>query len=213
MYTANNDCAITEVGSADKNILDIGCGTGSTAMEIRQRFPDVRITGINIQVDELNIARPFLDVAIQGDLNQPEALKLDDKYDLIICSHVLEHLIDPKSLLSRLESSLADDGRILVIVPNFGIWHARVQILFGNFEYRDSGLMDRTHLRFFTYHNLISELVPSNLLVKSRLASGHFPLPILRRFLPKPLSATIDSAAVKWLPNLFSSEIGLTLKR
>lgn len=213
MYTAKNDRAIAEVKNADRYILDIGCGTGKTAQEIKSSFPSVFISGVNFAKNELMAANCSLDEAIEADLNQFDPTLLRHKYDLIICSHILEHLIDPKLLLEKLANSLSDCGRIIVLVPNFGVWRARVKVLAGNFEYEDSGLFDRTHLRFFTHFNLNDELVPSNLVVSEQIRHAHFPLPGLRNRLPSSLVNFIDRSVTKLWPNLFCNEIGLILEK
>lgn len=211
MYTAINPTALDSVRPNDASILDVGCGTGGTASVIKARAPSTRIVGLNNSSKELDIASEHLDYGVQIDLNFPENLVLSEKFDLIICSHVLEHLINPSNLLRTLERYLNDDGRLVLLVPNFGIWSARLRVMAGRFRYEDHGLYDRTHLRFFTYDNLIKEVVPENFKVMTRIQNGHFPLPGLRRVLPSKFIKLLDRLAIKVSPNLFSSEIGLTL--
>ena len=70
--------------------------------------------------------------------------------DLILCLDVLEHLVDPWSVVKQLSALLAPNGRLVVSVPNIRNWKFVVKLLFrGDFSYRDAGLLDRTHLRFF----------------------------------------------------------------
>lgn len=211
MYTAKNNFIIKAVCSSDHTLLDVGCGTGANAAAIKSKFPKIKVVGINHNEEELDIAKNHLDIALSADLNDPKSIYLNDKFDLIACSHVLEHLIDPKQLLELLAKSLNDDGRILVVVPNFGIWSARFKVLFGGFSYEESGLFDRTHLRFFTYFNLVEEVVPPNLKISARFQGGHFPLPVLRTLLPVSVIKIIDSFALTYFPNLFSSELCLEL--
>lgn len=213
MYTAKNSYVINAVTESDQMILDVGCGTGGSASEIKNRFPDSHITGLNNDASELELAAEYITQGHQVDLNNLPVELLNNEYDLIICSHVLEHLINPKKLLSVLKNHLKENGRIIVLVPNFGIWNARLKVLCGGFAYEESGLYDRTHLRFYTYHSLVDELLADGLLVKEKLAHGHFPLPLIRELLPITLIAKLNRWALRFLPNLFAHEIGLVLSK
>ena len=213
MYSAKNNKAIAAVSSDDSSILDVGCGTGATAGEIRNLFPKVTIVGVSNSEEELTLAKKHLDLAFKIDLNHFQADALKQNFDLIICSHVLEHLITPKDLLEQLSSRLTSRGRILILVPNFGHWTARWMALRGRFEYQDHGLMDRTHLRFFTWNSIKKELVPDNLVVLEHIKGGHLPLPGLRKLLPKKFVLYLDERALALCPNLFSTEIGLVLTK
>lgn len=213
MYTAKNNYVINAVTQSDREILDVGCGTGGSAYEIKRRFPDCQITGLSHNADELNLAAEYIEEGLLVDLNNFPSELLSKQYDLIICSHVLEHLIDPKNILSVLKNHLKASGRIIVLVPNFGAWNARLRVLRGDFAYEDSGLFDRTHLRFYTYYTLVDELLVDGLLVKEKLFHGHFPIPIIRNLLPGSLIERLNAVALRVFPNLFSNEIGLIFSK
>ena len=80
------------------------------------------------------------------------------KYDYIIMGDVLEHLIHPEDLLLKIKDWLSPNGMILTSIPNILHFSAILPILMGNFDYADSGILDRTHLRFFTKYNSINLL-------------------------------------------------------
>ena len=73
------------------------------------------------------------------------------RYDCIVFSHVLEHLRAPEQLVRESVGVLTDDGVVLIAVPNVLIWRQRIDFMRGRFEYTDTGVLDRTHLRFYTF--------------------------------------------------------------
>lgn len=87
------------------------------------------------------------DQALQQKING----QYNDQYDVVICADVLEHLIDPEKVLLYLKTKIKKTGRIIISLPNIAFWDARVNLLKGRFDYQESGLMDKTHLRFYTY--------------------------------------------------------------
>jgi SAM-dependent methyltransferase len=73
------------------------------------------------------------------------------RFEWLMAADILEHMPDPKNALCFYRGFLKPDGRLIVSLPNVAIWDNRLRLLFGHFDYRDSGVMDRTHLRFFTF--------------------------------------------------------------
>ena len=73
------------------------------------------------------------------------------RYDFIVCADVLEHLHDPRGALLKLRGRLTPEGRLICSIPNIAFYTVRLKVLLGEFEYTDGGIMDRTHLRFFTH--------------------------------------------------------------
>jgi SAM-dependent methyltransferase len=104
--------------------------------------------------------------------------KLSDPFDAIVCADVLEHLSDPLSTLTALRQSLARDGRIVVSVPNVAHLWVRLSLLLGRFDYGDRGILDRTHLRFFTYRTFLALVARAGLAVE-RLQVTPVPLPLV----------------------------------
>jgi 2-polyprenyl-3-methyl-5-hydroxy-6-metoxy-1,4-benzoquinol methylase len=84
------------------------------------------------------------------DLDDQKLPKFDNKFDLIVLGDVLEHLKRPDIILKNLKELLASHGRIIISVPNIAQIKIRLKLLLGNFDYQDYGIMDRTHLKFFT---------------------------------------------------------------
>ena len=132
------------------------------------------------------------------------------KFDAVIFSHVLEHLKNPVDVISKVIRNLQEGAQVLIAVPNIMEYKNRFKLLRGYFEYQDSGIMDRTHLRYFTWYTADRYLVSpiKELEVVTKVADGAAPLWILRRWvLSIGLSRRIDVACVNLLPNLFGGQI------
>jgi 2-polyprenyl-3-methyl-5-hydroxy-6-metoxy-1,4-benzoquinol methylase len=147
---------IRMVGNAQR-VLELGPASGYMS-EILARH-GCEVVGIELDPDMAAQARQFCERVIVGDLDE---LDLDaelhgDTFDVIVAADVLEHLKDPLAVLRRLRAFLRPGGHFVVSLPNIAHASVRIALLQGRFDYRDLGLLDRTHLRFFT-HASISQL-------------------------------------------------------
>ncbi len=95
------------------------------------------------------MARNRLDVAEKVDITS-DKLRIPKDFDVIVLADVLEHLVDPLLVLIRLRDHLKTGGEIIVSLPNVSCYNMRLGLLLGQFNYRDYGVLDSTHLRFFT---------------------------------------------------------------
>lgn len=145
---------------SDSKVLEVGCHTGYFSYWLKQK--GCSVIGVDIYEPCGIKASLHLDCFIAGNIEDKETLKKihnQGRYDVILLMHVLEHLIEPERVLSELKEFLVSDGSIIICLPNISNWNSRINILRGNFEYTESGLMDKTHLRFFNYytsHKLIN---------------------------------------------------------
>jgi 2-polyprenyl-3-methyl-5-hydroxy-6-metoxy-1,4-benzoquinol methylase len=150
-YAALNDHVLNAViRTGGKKFLDVGCASGVLGAAIKERVPGASVDGIELSASAAANAVEVLDNVYQLDLNR-QSLELDDRYDGVICGDVLEHLIDPWAVLRRLVGLLKEGGVLVTSIPN--IRHYKVLrdlVMKGRFEYRESGILDVTHLRFFT---------------------------------------------------------------
>ena len=191
-------------------ILDIGCGSGGNASLIRGRCSSSEIVGVTYSAKEAEMAKRHMTHVwifdLEGDI--PTGLS-DQRFDVLICSHVLEHLRDPALTLARLVEMLRAGGQVLIAVPNVLSWRMRLQFLFGKFEYQSGGVLDDTHLRFFTYNTSDGLLSQSpNLWIEHKIATGSVPLWLLRRhFLSEKWCRHIDRYGCRKWPNLFGNQI------
>jgi methionine biosynthesis protein MetW len=129
-------------------ILDIGCGTGSLSEMIRdQRRADI----VAIEPNPERAAR-----AAETGITVINGIYTDDipaqygKFDIVLFGDVLEHLVNPADVLEQVKPALNDSGRVLASIPNVAHWSIRVLLLAGIFDYKPTGIMDATHLRWFT---------------------------------------------------------------
>jgi SAM-dependent methyltransferase len=132
-------------------VLELGPATGYMA----QAFSEQRgctVVGIEYDPDMAARGAAFCERMIVGDLDllDVEAELGEDRFDAIVSADVIEHLKDPLGALRRLLPFLKPDGRVVISIPNIAHSSVRLALLQGRFEYRDWGLLDSTHLRFFT---------------------------------------------------------------
>lgn len=204
-----NANVVALVDSAAQSVLDVGCGCGQTAARLRARDPHKRIDGITASVEEAEVARAHLDECWVADIEDaiPDAL-VGRQYDVLVLAHILEHLRDPERTLARLTRLLKPSGSCIIAVPNVMTYKQRWQFALGRFEYQDGGVMDETHLRFYSYDTAPRLLNESpDLILARRSVVGAAPLWRARRVLPGTLSARIDAIACRHWPNLFGGEV------
>jgi 2-polyprenyl-3-methyl-5-hydroxy-6-metoxy-1,4-benzoquinol methylase len=135
-----------------ERLLDLGCGEGATTAFIRSLRPVTWAGGIEIVPDAGRTAETVCDRVWVGNIEAltPEVEIEPASLDLILCLDVLEHLADPWTVVRRLSPLLRSGGRLIVSVPNIRHWKFIWRLLTrADFHYKDAGLLDRTHLRFF----------------------------------------------------------------
>ncbi len=155
--------------TAPCNILEIGAGDGSTLVALKSSGRARYAVGVELaRLSGGGQSRPEIDRFIFADIER-QSLDLEpESFDVIICGDVLEHLRDPWATVSYLSGFLRPDGVILISLPNIRYWRALGRIVLGDFRYAPSGVLDRTHLRFFCKRNMI-DLVRSAALRVSRI--------------------------------------------
>jgi SAM-dependent methyltransferase len=136
-------------------VLDVGCGAGSLGAAYRRFNPRARLLGIDMDPAAAEIAARRLDeVAVVDVEHDPLPFELDRPIDCIIYGDVLEHLRDPWSLLRHHIAALSDEGTILICVPNLEHWSFADRLLRGTWDYEPTGLLDDTHLRWFSLETM-----------------------------------------------------------
>ncbi len=130
-------------------VLDVGCSRGRFGTTLRTARPDVRMFGIEPDPDAAAEAAAHYEQVTCGYF--PDDLPVGGTYDCIVFNDVLEHVVDPWSMLDRAKERLAPGGRIVASIPNVRHYIVvRNLALRGRWDYADWGVLDRTHLRFFT---------------------------------------------------------------
>jgi O-antigen biosynthesis protein len=141
------------IGQA-KKVVDFGCATGYFASLLQKK--DCLVTGIEINPDAAKIAEKYCEKVIVADLDFvsiPEILP-NEKFDVAIFGDILEHLRNPWQVLAQTKSILKEYGFVVASIPNITHGAIRLALLEGKFEYKKLGILDDTHLRFFTRETL-----------------------------------------------------------
>jgi len=136
-----------------RRVVDVGCGGGATGAEIKRRFPSTEVIGVELNAGAAAWASKRIDRVINDNVETLEwaAHGLEpDSIDTVLFPDVLEHLRDPWNTLVRIKPFLAPDARVFASIPNVRNLWLLMQLVRGNFTYEHEGLLDVTHIRFFT---------------------------------------------------------------
>jgi 2-polyprenyl-3-methyl-5-hydroxy-6-metoxy-1,4-benzoquinol methylase len=168
-------------------VLDIGCHSGIMGEALHEK-KTAKVIGIDMDTGALEVARARLQAALMIDVEEEGwAQKLLHEgyhnFDIILFGDVLEHTRQPERILLQAKDLLKPDGQIIVSVPNVAHWRVRFGLFFGRFEYSDSGILDRTHLRFFTQRSAQSLLTNAGYkMIRSDVAGYSLPHRLIRMF-------------------------------
>ncbi len=137
----------------NKKILDVGCASGYLAEQFKKN--GCYVVGVELDKEIATIAKHYCDDILVADAEQiPRLIRNSGVYDVIVFADVLEHLRRPDLVLLEFKRLLSAHGYIVASVPNIANWRIRLKLLLGSFNYQDGGILDRTHLRFFTLKTL-----------------------------------------------------------
>ena len=137
-----------------RSLLDVGCGEGGASFDAKQLFDLEFTAGIELFEDAAEKAREVLDEVLTINIEQTPLPYSDNKFDCILCADVLEHMIDPWASLRSLRRVLSPNGILIASIPNIANLHVVKKIIRDRFEYEENGILDKTHLRFFTLHTI-----------------------------------------------------------
>lgn len=147
-----------------ESVLEIGCGTGTTLAWLKASGRCKSTTGIELVAQQAECAAGVVDRVIQGGIEAIDLTPLTEHFDLILCLDVLEHLNDPWELVERINRLLKPGGRLVASIPNIRHISVLAPLLFqGEWAYRERGILDKTHLRFFTKKSAIQLVTGSGL--------------------------------------------------
>lgn len=183
-------------------MLDCGCGAGDNARLLAQQACSV--TGITISSEEAVVAAQYCKSVLIADLEVGLPQLAGELYDIVIASHVLEHLRHPERILSDIRKVLAPEGLLIVALPNVLNYRDRLNFAVGRFDYTDTGIMDQTHVRFYTYKSGRQLLENNGFHVVYTSASGAFPLWKIRKLLPPSVVEGLNQIACRASPGLFA---------
>jgi SAM-dependent methyltransferase len=191
-------------------ILDCGCGAGDNARILSSR--GWRVTGVTIDSSEQETAREFCEHVYMADLEKGLPPRIGYEFRAVLASHILEHLTKPEQLLCEMRQRLAPGGVVAVALPNIAHYSQRLLRFRGQFHYTDTGPLDRTHLRFYTYRTAIDLLESCGYDVLDARVEGSLPWWKARGLLPAAVINSADQRAVLRWPNLFGRQTLLLAK-
>ena len=140
----------------NKRVLEIGAGPGSIT-KLLKSVGNCRITALEIDSEAIKKLGPYCEKIYQADLNHAEwvsGIKQEGQFEVVVAADVLEHVYEPLSVLTAMKDFLTEDGYIVISLPHIGHSAIHACLLQEDFEYRDWGLLDRTHIRFFGIKNI-----------------------------------------------------------
>ncbi len=138
-----------------KKTLEFGCGTGGFSALVKKEF-NAESWAVEIDEKSAKAASQKLDIVINSDANEAVDRLPDHFFDCIIFFDVLEHLVDPYALLWDIKAKLTNHGIVLASIPNVRYYRTFSDlVIHGNWDYKDHGVLDKTHLRFFTMKSIV----------------------------------------------------------
>lgn len=155
-YTNVNQDLLNLIPIDATSILEIGCGAGALARDYRKRNPSVYYIGVEMVKEAASMAVAYFNHTLCGDITSSKTLEALDEarsgklFDTLIFGDVLEHIYNPWSVLAELRSRMTKNGQCIISIPNVAHWSILLQQLHGRWNYVDKGLLDKTHIRFFT---------------------------------------------------------------
>ncbi|OGP50499.1 MAG: hypothetical protein A2Y79_06295 [Deltaproteobacteria bacterium RBG_13_43_22] len=140
-----------------ESVLEIGCGTGATGAFLKEKNPNLYYVGMEIDGQAARIAKTRLNEVLTIDIEKINADQFNLKknfFDLIIAADVLEHLYDPWRIMDFLRCFIEKNGKVILSFPNTQNINLIANLVQGNWTYEKYGLLDATHIRFFTWNEI-----------------------------------------------------------
>lgn len=156
-------------------VLEIGCACGATLREIKMHNPTARLYGVELNEHAAAIAAPFAEI-LPMNVEKLDPADIAERFDYIIMGDVIEHLLDPWAALANMRELLVPDGGLIASIPNVAHISNLADLLRGRWTYEDMGLLDRTHFRFFTKHEIIQMFTDAQFSI-AEIQSRQLPLP------------------------------------
>jgi O-antigen biosynthesis protein len=153
-YTAERREILPMIPPSATRILDVGCARGYLGRTIKE-MRSAEIVGIEINPDQAQEARLFLDRVYSEDIETFLPPYPNEYFDCLIMADILEHLVDPWRVLNTYVHYLAPSGAAVISVPNVRHYRVIGHLILGSWKYQESGILDSGHLRFFTLDTLL----------------------------------------------------------
>ena len=183
------------------SILELGCSAGRLAEGLRAIGHRV----VGVHGEEVPGVHERMDRFVVADLDHGIPVEVGDGYDVVLCADVIEHTRDPHKLLHDARSRLRAGGILIAAVPNFGHWYPRARVGLGAFDYDQRGILDSTHLRFFTRKSFVRLCRRAGFSVR-RVESVGSPFMLLANGMARSLRTLnrMERALIAIFPKLFA---------
>ncbi|HAJ35402.1 MAG TPA: class I SAM-dependent methyltransferase [Chloroflexi bacterium] len=198
------------ISPSHSKVLDIGCGNGANLHLLAQR--GIHGVGVTLSEAEAQIVLDRGYHAIVWDISQPDLPFPSESFDALIFSHVLEHLPWPEEVLRRYATLLKPGGNAYIALPNVMQFMQRWQFIRGRFRYTETGLMDRTHLRFFDSATARQLAQNAGLHIVRFQGVGMCPMGPLREWAPR-YSRKMDRLVTRLFPGIFAFHLVLIAQK
>jgi O-antigen biosynthesis protein len=162
------------------SVLELGCASGYFSKYLKQK--NVKVCGVEIEKAAADKAEKWCDKVVVADLENPTKIEIHEKFDYVLLMDVIEHLKNREALLLHIPIWLKPNGKLILTTPNIAYISIRLKLFFGNFTYTKWGILDETHVHFFTKKTLINLLKEQGYKIDEIIASADFgQLPLLGR--------------------------------
>lgn len=199
-YYGNLNRALLSTLPQARRVLELGCGMGMLGAAYKAQFPAAHWHGADINAAALQEARNRLNQVTRIDLDQDPPARLGGDYDMVVMGDVLEHLRSPKTLLRSLHELTTPDARLMLCLPNMAHADVLERLLAGDIVYDQAGLLDDTHLRFFSPISAFKLLLDTGWLPEWRGAiphPQHQPAPLLDAMLVAAQHTGVSATAAR----------------
>lgn len=178
-----------------KKVLDVGCWTGEVGRILTER--GCTVTGIELDREAASLAEKVLEKVVVADLDATPLTELVEprSFDVVIFADVLEHLTDPRAALEQARDLLTPGGRVVISIPNVTHGSIRLALLQGRWQTTDTGLLDRTHIKFYSREGLLALFAEAGYAVEELRGTTADPLNVEVAVDPAPL----PDVAVEWV--------------
>jgi len=157
VHEQHNPDLLAIIPAQSKNLVEIGCSSGALAREFKKISPDCHWLGVEIDLKYAEMAKRYCNKITVLDIEMaPDEFWEETKNsDCWIFGDTLEHLKDPWKILRRIRANISKTGSVVACIPNAQHWTLQAKLNIGDFRYEEAGLLDRTHLRWFTRQTII----------------------------------------------------------
>lgn len=152
VHDGHNQDLLQIIPTESKFLIEVGCSSGALAREFKKISPSCNYLGIEIDSDYAALAQRYCDstMVINIEDADDEFFEENSYRDCWIFGDTLEHFKDPWKILKKIRNVIPSHGSIVSCIPNAQHWSLQMRLNIGDFRYEDHGLLDRTHLRWFT---------------------------------------------------------------